>query len=289
MNIISTYNNAIKNLATVWPILAFIFFVNCLFGYVFISPLKASLDETIGKSLFAERLGQGFDYTALTEILRETGGLSGLSSWLIGLALLYFLWNIFTSAGFLGILGPHSKLSIWNKFYQAGSKYFLSILTITFFSIFLFSLGLLAVGVILQALGLNLLQMETELALIRNIKLAVVFLFVWRFLIGIFRDHCKLDVIDNGLAFWSMIKNACKHFLSSHYILLAFFNVAILALFLILLFFLKSSLGEFVLFGTIGLLGQLSIFLRVVYRYIRINSFHALKQSKLSHDIENED
>lgn len=267
----------------VWQILLMIFIVNGFIGYIFIVPIKTMLSNSLGNSQFMDRLNDGFDYTALTEILRESSnGLSSLPSLFVGLALLYFVWNIFTAAGLLGIVSPITKNGLWPKFFHAGSTYFFKVLLITVLTVVLLLIAIVFMLIIFQALGINLLHMDSEMGLIRNIKIALVFLLIWRFFLGIFRDACKLYILNNTQQ-TSMIRGSWNHLFSLRNITLAFINVFFLIFVLVALFMLRSSFGELVVFVTIGIFGQLLVLARVLYRFVRINSFYRINNTPRAH------
>jgi hypothetical protein len=94
------------------PVL-FIYASNLILGLTVVLPLVGRLQAGFGQSMLPESLGEGFDYTALTEFLRQTPGLvAGLVSQAWWVMVLFLVLIVFFSGGILVVLKRRENLGV---------------------------------------------------------------------------------------------------------------------------------------------------------------------------------
>lgn len=100
-----SYWNGLRNMSLSLPLTVLLYGCNLLLALVAVLPLVGRLQEGLRGSMLPEALLEGFDFTALSELLRhgaQTLATVLAQSWWI--VVVYFLFGVFSSAGTLYLI-----------------------------------------------------------------------------------------------------------------------------------------------------------------------------------------
>jgi len=273
MSLVSVYKKAWQNNLANWKTLALVFFINLAFAYLLITPITNWLKQELSDSLLQDKLSGPFDYTLFTELLRNNSlGLEIFISQFLILLILYFLWAVFYTGGFMGLI-----VFGQGHFWKSGARFFWRFLRLAIYVIIAWLIFILIAILFLGLLNFNPLEMENEMGLIRKLWIIAIVGMGVGFFIGLFRDLAKIEILDsnNKLITQDAIR-AIKASFGSENITMALLNIFFLFVFVIGYYFLNKWFGSYWLAAFI--LSQLLIIVRICYRFTRMASLQYLHE-----------
>lgn len=286
MAIVSSYQTGWKKVWKNKKMWILLYLLNFVFALLSAIPFSGFLSKSLGHTLETSKMLEGFDYTFLSDLMREYGsGVSVIMNLSIGIILLYFLFSIFWMGGILNILKQDDGTYSFQKFWQGSAYYFWRLVRLTFY-FFLIQVLILGVFVfIFLQTGVSPFEMESEIPIIRNMMILVpIYLWVATIFFMI-QDYAKIQIVHNDISlltrpindgFRFVLKNFRKCFglyLLNLLTFLAFFGIYWL---LSNSFESDTTLAIILLF----FIGQAFIFGRIAVKLLNLGSAISLFQKK---------
>ncbi|HLF64551.1 MAG TPA: hypothetical protein VI603_12395 [Saprospiraceae bacterium] len=265
-----------------WLIL---YLVNLVFAVVATIAFRGWLKDTAGYSLaLAHNIGR-FDFTFITDLIRNYGGLSLLCEQVIVIAIAYLIFSAFLVGGILHIyLHQREKFSA-RDFLSGGALYFWRMLRLAGYFL-LIQFGLLAIFcLVFIAIGVNPKEMESDVQFLQYVKIILpVYLFM-ALVIVIMHDYVKIYVVQQNAhpmtkAFGSGIRFVMRHFGSV--LLLYMLNLLLLIIFIVAYSQIRNMIPTVTPGGILVgfILSQLFLIGRIGVKLLILSSVNQLVQQK---------
>ena len=260
-----------------WHIVILIYIVGYTVIGIGLWPVFRKINLAFGNSDSFTKLIQKFDYAIYADLINSHPDfLPLLFSNIALLGLFYILWNNFYSAGYLFQIHQGSKKI--GTFFKGGGKFVLSFCLVSLLQFVLYAIGALLLYLWFVQGGLDVLEMDNELFLIRNFYIAVTIFLVYMTFITLFRDVLRSQIImSNDVKTWRQLSKAFMASLKiKNYILGLIF--IILFAFVAIVFFNLQSFTEIMIWSLV--FGFLSVFFRLSVYLFRIGSIFDIIQNK---------
>ena len=266
---LKSYRSAFGSGLKSYRIIIFLFAVHVIFSYIFYNPLSKTIDSIFGNTFAAEELAQEFDYDLIADLLNQQGLSISIiiSSFIIALAI-YMLWSAF-SAGGLNYVYKEKHFRI-NTFLKGGGMHFFKNLRLNVYLFIVYTVLLILMFLFFKKDGLNVLNMDSEVFLIRRFWMLIIIFTIIAYIVSIFRDIVRSKIVTEKEQY--LYKTSLGSFgqlKKLSFYLLSLTNLAFLAVCLLLYKLTGNLLPIF-------LLSQVMIVLRIFYRMVRLYSFQEL-------------
>ena len=286
MKIISSYISGLKMSGRYCKMSLFIYSINLILGLVVALPFLGAIKNGFGSSMLPDALLQGFDFTALTEFIRQSaksiGGFFIQMRWII---FLYLVLSILFSGGILNIFNQNEKYSS-ASFLFGCSKYFFRFTKLFLYIILLNILIALIIYLplvfIVKAVGKSADSESTLFFIVLTGVLIHLILFI---ILQIVSFYTKIYIVthDTRKVFISVFRSigfVFKHFIRtfSLFIMLIITSIILILIFYILKRIIGTGPGSAILI--MFFIQQAFIFSRVFIRnwfygsqYVLFNGF----------------
>lgn len=263
-----------------------LYLLNFVFALLSAVPFSGFLSKSIGHSLANTKMLDGFDYTFISDLLREYGsGFSVVMNLSMGIIILFFIFSIFWMGGILSILKNEENDYSFRKFWQGSAFYFWKLTRLTFYFIFfqIVILGFFAFLFLRQ--GISPFGVESEVSIIKSIMILLPIYLFFASIFFMIQDYAKIHIVHDDTKFiFQSIKNAFRFVLKNFR---KCFGLYLLNLLTFLVFFgiywiLSNSFKSnstptiFLLF----LIGQAFIFSRIAVKLLNLGSAMELFQTE---------
>lgn len=284
MQIIRTYIKALGLAFSFWKLWLLIFLVNLLAVQLVVWPLRIWMGATLGRSRSSVALSESFDLNIIMDLIHSEGSVFFyMLPLLLCVIIIYAIWISLASGGLIHAFQQRSG-SI-RHFFSGGLQYLLPNIRISFYIVFLHVILLFLAYSYFAKDGLNVLEMEDELFLIRRFWFLLFLLIIASFFISIWRDLSRIFVaLYDRKNYWYTLEfyKAFRSVFSTRYLLMALLNYLILACLAFIYFSVLSSktLAESSFF--LLALSQMIISLRIILKVARLGSFYILASDKFT-------
>ncbi len=275
--IVQSYKRAILYSTQHWKLILILFCANLGFSMVLIYPVQSWLNDVLSKSESIYSVANSFDLNVIMDVLHSNKNITSLLLPLVLIvSIFYFFWLNFALGGIVGSVKKSSFKLV--DFFSSGSLYFFKNIRISLYTILIY---LILIGLSFAYFtkdGLNVLKIDSEVFLINRFYGLMVLLLILFFLVGIFRDLCRVNCLssDNNYLWQSNILAFRKSFTLSA-ILLALLNIFVLAVIVIIHFYITQYKIYDLNFLVSLLLGQVFIVSRMILMVTRLSSFYYLE------------
>jgi len=230
--------------------------------------LKKAVEGTVWQS----KINQQFDYSILTDIIREFE-----SSIQISLSLMFsfiipmFIWKIFSSGGFLAAIQQYPNRAPYTDFWRGGAYYFIRFFRLSIYT----SLACLSVLFLAYAFfkrgGLNPLFIESEGPLITKFWLCLIAITLLIFIFDHIKELAKVYIVyaDMPIIFTSNTQAAKDAFKLAN-LKLALINLIVLMIIGFIYFIFRKFSNSAWLIGII--LSQAFLVFRIGHRFVKVAS-----------------
>ncbi len=197
MSFLTAYREGLSTIFRHRRMWAQLFFLNILFVGIIAHPMKSLLSDTIGHSLDVNRSLGRFDYPFLSDFLNLYGDrLNVILDHSFAIILLYFVFSVFLMGGILTTVVHNTEKYKFSEFWSGSARYFWRIFRLTFYFLVIHVLVFLLVGSLFAKGGLNPLEMESDVTLIKNLQWAVPLLVILSILVAMFHDYAKIRIVS---------------------------------------------------------------------------------------------
>ena len=278
MAIIKSYQSGWKKVWKNKKMWALLYLLNFVFALLSAVPFSGFLSKSVGHTLENSNMLDGFDYTFISDLMREYGsGLSVIMSLSQGIILLFFIFSIFWMGGILSILKLEENDYSFRKFWQGSAIYFWRLIRLTFYFTFFQALLLGIFVFIFIQQGINPLEVKSEVSIINSLMIMLPIYLLFATIIFMIQDYAKIHIVHQEKklifhsikkAFGFVIKNFRKCF--GLYLLNILTFAAFFGIYWILSNSFKSNTTP-----TIALLfsiGQAFIFSRIAVKLLNLGS-----------------
>lgn len=193
-----------------WRIAVYIFIIQFLGAAIVGILLGNDLSVELGHSISGRIFNEGFDYTILKDMMRGAPeALSGFSSGLQIIILLFFIISIFLQAG--AIKSLLEKDSSFKGFIKYASKYFSPFFGIAIIFLFLFLIitGILWVPLLISALPLVEMLESDKLYIWMLGAVLIIYLLIVSFLVN-WSINSRINYAVVNESIWTSIKSGFK-------------------------------------------------------------------------------
>ncbi len=283
VKILAALHTGWGRLLTHWRMWLIFYVSNLMFALLVMIPFRSWLTQAAGHSVAMSASGE-FDFTFLTEALRNYSGFSLLCTQAVVIAIAYLIFSAFLVGGALQLFVHHPERSKTQEFLAGGAAYFWRMLRLAgYFLIMQIIVIVLLIGV-LALLGLNPKEIESDVRYVQTLKFIVpIYLFV-AMVIAMVHDYVKIHLVRGGNplrnAFSVGIRFVVHHFGSV--LLLYICNLALLAGLVVAYFWIKPGMPTLstgnILYGF--LVSQAFLFGRIGVKLLTLSSAHALIEFK---------
>lgn len=286
MAIIKSYQSGWKKVWKNKKMWGLLYLLNFVFALLSAVPFSGFLSKSVGHTLENSNMLNGFDYTFVSDLMREyASGLSVIMSLSQGVILLFFIFSIFWMGGILSILKLEEDDYSFRKFWQGSAVYFWRLIRLTFYFTFFQALLLGLFAFIFLQQGVNPLEIESEVSIINSLMIMLPLYFLFATILFMIQDYAKIHIVHTKKkvifhsikkAFAFVIKNFRKCF--GLYLL----NILTFAVFFGIYWVLSNSFKSnstptiFLLF----LIGQAFIFSRIAVKLLNLGSAMELYRSE---------
>jgi hypothetical protein len=286
MAIIKSYQSGWKKVWKNKKMWGLLYLLNFVFALLSAVPFSGFLSKSVGHTLENSNMLNGFDYTFISDLMREYGsGLSVIMSLSQGIIVLFFIFSIFWMGGILSILKLEDNDYSFRKFWQGSAIYFWRLIRLTFYFTFFQALLLGVFAFIFIQQGINPLEVESEVTIINSLMFLVPIYLLFATIIFMIQDYAKIHIVHQKKkvifqsikkAFSFVIKNFRKCF--GLYLL----NLLTFAVFFGTYWLLSNSFNSnstptiFLLF----FIGQAFIFSRIAVKLLNLGSAIELFRSE---------
>lgn len=285
MAIIKSYQSGWKKVWKNKKMWVLLYLLNFVFALLSAVPFSGFLSKSVGHTLENSNMLNGFDYTFISDLIREYGsGLSVIMSLSQGIIILFFIFSVFWMGGILSILKLEDNDYSFRKFWQGSAIYFWRLIRLTFYFTFFQALLLGFFTFLFLQQGVNPLEVESEMTIINSLMILLPIYLLIATVIFMIQDYAKIQIVhqDSKLIFQSIkkafsfvVKNFRKCFLLYLLNILTFFTFFGIYWILSNSFKSDSTPTIFLLF----LIGQAFIFSRIAVKLLNLGS--ALKMYRV--------
>lgn len=263
-----------------WKAILIVYFIQLLLASTIGIQVYQVIEASIGNSISANHLLEGFDYTVVHDFINRHGGsispLIGQIRWLV---FVYFIFGIFLNAGLLN--NVIEKKNSWNHFFIGGATYFFSFFKLALFFVPLFLFWFAILWIPLLAFGTTLLEtLPNEKYYFCILSITALVFFIGIAFIIIWTLIAKISIIKNNYTVWKSITHSFKwvraRYFNTH---ILYFILCIFLIIVSSLFYLLSHKVGMVSLVTIVLMffaQQAFILFRIYWRCVLYNCFSDL-------------
>jgi hypothetical protein len=285
MAIIKSYRSGWKKVWKNKKMWVLLYLLNFVFALLSAVPFLGFLSKSIGHSLANSRMLDGFDYTFLSDLMREYGsGLSVIMNLSMGIILLFFIFSIFWMGGILSILKNEENDYSFRKFWQGSAVYFWKLTRLTFYFTFfqIVILGFFAFLFLQQ--GVSPFEVESEVSIIKSILILLPIYLLSATIFFMIQDYAKIHIVHDETKFiFQPIKNAFRFVFKNFrkcfglYLL----NLLTFAVFFSIYWILSNSFNSnsTPTITLLFLIGQTFIFSRIAVKLLNLGSAMELFQT----------
>ena len=262
-----------------------LYLLNVVFALLSAVPFLGFLSESVGHTLANSKMLDGFDYTFISDLMREYGsGLSVILNLSKGIILLFFLFSIFWMGGILSILKNEENDYSFRKFWQGSAVYFWKLIRLTFYFTFfqIVILGFFAFLFLQQ--GVSPFEVESEVSIIKSIMILLPIYLLFATIFFMIQDYAKIHIVHDETKFiFQPIKNAFRFVFKNFrkcfglYLL----NLLTFAVFFSIYWILSNSFNSnsTPTITLLFLIGQTFIFSRIAVKLLNLGSAMELFQT----------
>ena len=261
-----------------WRIVLLCLGVNLFIAIIALGPLSNILSEALSETVLHDKLNSGFDYLIVSDIIRVySSGISASLSMIVSLVIPFFLWSVFTSGGFMGVIIHNPTKNKVIEFWKGGAYYFFKYLRFILYCL----LGLLIFGAITFSIvtigGLSPFNLESEGPLITRFYLGIAFMIITYFFIDLFKELMKVHIAKSDTRwFHQETSTSARALLAKHNLIMALMHVFIFILISFVYHLLKKLIGHWLI--PMIICTQLFLFLKITFRFSKLASFHFLNR-----------
>lgn len=290
MAVIKPYRSGWKKVWKNKKMWVLLYLLNFVFALLSAVPFSGFLSKSIGHSLANTNMLNGFDYTFISDLLREYGsGFSVIMNLSMGIILLFFIFSIFWMGGILSILKNEENDYSFQKFWQGSAFYFWKLTRLTFYFIFfqIVILGFFAFIFLQQ--GVSPFEIESEISIIKSAMILLPIYLFFATIIFMIQDYAKIHIIhDDAKLIFQSIKNAFLFVLTNFrkcfglYLL----NLLTFSIFFGIYWILSNSFNSnsTPTIALLFLIGQAFIFSRIAVKLLNLGSAMELFQTESKAD-----
>jgi len=285
MAIIKPYRSGWKKVWKNKKMWVLLYLLNVVFALLSAVPFLGFLSESVGHTLANSKMLDGFDYTFISDLMREYGsGLSVILNLSKGIILLFFLFSIFWMGGILSILKNEENDYSFRKFWQGSAVYFWKLIRLTFYFTFfqIVILGFFAFLFLQQ--GVSPFEVESEVSIIKSIMILLPIYLLSATIFFMIQDYAKIHIVHDETKFiFQPIKNAFRFVFKNFrkcfglYLL----NLLTFAVFFSIYWILSNSFNSnsTPTITLLFLIGQTFIFSRIAVKLLNLGSAMELFQT----------
>jgi len=256
-----------------------------VFNFVFALPVaiafRSWISSASGFSLALTRSIGKFDFTFLTDLLRNYPGFSLISGQALIFALGYLIFSAFLSGGILNCYVHHRESFSLKEFLYGSARYFWRILLMEFLFLVVQLIVLFVFWRIIDAKGVNPKEMISDLHFLHFLWVAVPGYLCVALVIAMFQIYGKIHLVSDGQtsvirAIRKGIRFATRHFGSV--ILLFLVNAFLFGVLLIIYGMVKGAIPS----GSAGgimltfVFAQVFLLGRILIRLLTVSSANEL-------------
>ena len=278
MIIIKSYRSGWKKVWKNKKMWVLLYLLNFAFALLSAVPFSGFLSKSIGHSLANLNMLNSFDYTFISELVREyESGLSVIMNLSVGIILLFFIFSIFWMGGILSILKNKENNYSFRQFWQGSTVYFWKLTRLTFyfscFQIIIF--GFFAFLFLRQ--GISPFEIKSEISIIKSISILLPIYISFAIIIFMIQDYAKIHIVhDNRKLIFQSIKNAFQFVLKNFgkCFGLYLFNLVTFAAFFGIYWSLSNSFksDSSPTIALLFIIGQSFIFSRIAVKILNLGS-----------------
>ncbi len=276
----ANYRRGWALLLTNWKIVLLVYGMNLLLAFIAMGPMSIALEKAFEYSPLQEAFVSSFDYTLIMDFINQYGNSVELSiEVLSSFVILYLLWSIFYTGGYMAIILNNDKSQIRQQFWSGGAYYFFRFMRLTFYTLAFLGVVLFLLGSLFKMGGISPLILDSEEVLISKAKYLLALFILILFLVGIFKDIAKVKIPILEKRFISRANLiAFKKTLKRNSVSLGILNVLFLLIGGLLYLLLKKIIGDHLLPSII--ISQLFLLYRIAYKFVRMASFFEQEKSQ---------
>lgn len=281
MKAILAYTKSWKSVAKYRFVILFLFLANVIFTFIVTSPFTIYFRT---KFQFTTALDSysGYDVNAIFEFLNNYGqALEPLNTLIVLSVIAFFIFGIYANAAILYAVMSKNKIVALRPFWNGGLNFFWKILRVSVYYLFSIVLLLVIAWRILLAVGINILEVPDDIALIRRFRIAIIICIFFAAIFSTVKQYAKIFIaIDKKpLISASILKSGkfvLRFFLNT--MLLYVCNIVVMIGVFLLYVVLRNAIDVnswVILF----LLGQLLLLYKITARVIHLDSSYKLYES----------
>ena len=255
-----------------WRIILLCLIINLFIAFIGLGPLSNVFKSAIAETVHHDKLVSGFDFTLVSDIMREfSSGLSVSNSLLLSLIIPFFLWSIFCSGGFMALIQQYPTQAPSSDFWRGGAYYFFRYLRLSLgtFGVFIL-LGIIATSFFSMS-GLSPFELSSEGPVIMRFWIAIIFMVFCYFLIDLLKELCKVYIAKTDSRWFTKeFRKACKNLFKKHNLIIAGLNAVVFIAITLLYFLLKKLIGSWLIPTVIC--AQIYLIFRIAFRFTKLAS-----------------
>ena len=209
MAILKSYRSGWKKVWKNKRMWVLLYLLNFVFALLSAVPFSGFLSKSLGHTLATSNMLNGFDYTFISDLMREYGsGFSVVMNLSLGIILLFFIFSIFWMGGILSILKREENDYSFRKFWQGSAFYFWKLTRLTFyFTLFQIAILVIFIFIFMQG-GVSPFEVESEVTIIQTGMILLPLYLLVATIFFMIQDYAKMHILhqEEGLIFQSIIK-----------------------------------------------------------------------------------
>lgn len=286
MALIKSYQSGWKKVWKNKRMWALLYLLNFVFALLSAVPFSGFLSKSLGHTLATSNMLDGFDYTFISDLMREYGsGFSVVMNLSMGIILLFFVFSIFWMGGILSILKRAENDYSFKKFWQGSAFYFWRLIRLTFYFTFLQAVILGIFGFIFISMGVSPFEVESEVEVIQRIMIISPIYLFFATIIFMIQDYAKIHIVHQETKWiFQPIKNAFSFVVKNFRKCFGLYLLNILTFFTFFgIYWILSNSFHSNSTPTIALLfliGQAFIFSRIAVKLLNLGSAMELLRSE---------
>jgi len=212
MTITNAYHSGWKKVWKNKRMWVLLYLLNFVFALLSAVPFSGFLSKSLGNTLASSQMLDGFDYTFISDLMREYGsGFSVVMNLSVGIILLFFIFSIFWMGGILSILKREDDDYSFRKFWQGSAIYFWKLIRLTFYFTF-FQIIILGFFVFLFLQnGISPFELENEMVIIRSVMILLPIYLFFATVFFMIQDYAKIHILHSETTWiFQPIKNSFR-------------------------------------------------------------------------------
>ncbi|HFC00937.1 MAG TPA: hypothetical protein ENJ53_09060, partial [Phaeodactylibacter sp.] len=202
MTIIQLYQKGWKKVWENKRMWILLYLLNFVFALLSAGPFSDFLKKTVGETVATAQMLDGFDYTFISDFMREYGeGFSVILNLSLGIMLLYFLFSIFWMGGILSILkNKNTKFQV-QYFLQSSAYFFWRLVRLTFYFILIQVAVFGSFAFILMQMGISPFEVKSEIKIINTMKFMLPIYLLITTVFFMIQDYAKVHIIHHKIGY----------------------------------------------------------------------------------------